>query len=88
MSVGLHRQTKCASQAEICKFDVSIFVNQQILRLQISVHDSMRVAIGCGLENLVCETLDFMGWQRATYLPHVLLEIVLTILEDQVQLIL
>jgi hypothetical protein len=46
------------------------------------------VAIGCGLENLVGETLDFVGRERATYLPHVLFEIVLTILEDQVQLIL
>lgn len=48
----------------------------------------MSVAVRGRLQNLVCEFLYCFWWQGATNLPHILFEIVFTVLEDQVQVIL
>ena len=53
------------------------------------MHHSMRMAICCCLKNLVCEFLNQIGrkWS-SNLLPNVFLEIILTVLENEVQLIL
>ena len=88
MCVGLNWETEGSSQTEICQLNISMLINQEVLRLQITMHHSMSVAIGCSLEDLISETLDFLGWERSTDLPHVLFEVIVTILEDQIELIL
>lgn len=88
MSVGLHWETESASKPEVCQLDVAMLVNEEVLRLQISVHDSVRVAVGRRLQDLIGEGLDLMGRQRPAYLAHVLLEIVVAVLEDEVELVL
>ena len=52
------------------------------------MHDSVGVAISCTLKDLVSETLDFLGREGASDVSHVLLEVELAVLEDQVQLVL
>lgn len=45
MSICPHRNAKRARKPEITKLEVIAFVNEEILRLQITVQDAMRVAI-------------------------------------------
>ena len=90
MSVRLNWKTKGSGQTKISKLDVlAICVNQQVLRLQISVENSMLVQIDERLEDLVEEELGLLLGQRLiALLFHVLLEIELEIFEDEVKLIL
>jgi hypothetical protein len=48
----------------------------------------MGVAVCCGLKDLVSEALDLLRWQRPTDLPHVLLQVVVAVLENEVKLVL
>lgn len=54
MSVSLNGKPKCSCQTEICQLHISIFINQQILRFQISMHNSVSVAICRRLQYLIC----------------------------------
>ena len=87
MGVSLHWESKCSSQTEVSELDVAFCVNEEVLRLEISVHHSVSVTVGCALENLISEGLDFLGWEWTTNLSHVLLEVILTILKDEIELI-
>ena len=52
------------------------------------MHDTVRMTISRGLQNLVCEFFDGLWRQWATNLPHILLEIVFTVFKDQIQVVL
>lgn len=52
------------------------------------MHHSVSVAVCSCLEDLVSKAFNFLRWQRASYLPHILLEIEVAVLENQVQLVL
>ena len=45
MGVCSHRNAKGSREAKICEFEVIFLVNKQILRLEVAMQDSMRVAI-------------------------------------------
>ena len=51
--------SKCPGQTEISEFDGSFLVDQKVLRLQISVQDSVRVAKFHAGEELVQNFLFF-----------------------------
>lgn len=87
VGVCLDRQAKRPSQSKICQLHVSIRVDQEILWLQVSVHDAMRVTVGSGLQNLISELLYCLRRQRSPDLPHILLEIILTILENEIEVV-
>jgi hypothetical protein len=81
VSVGFHWETESTSETEIGEFDVSIFVNKQVLWFKISVHYSVRMAVCSSLQNLIGEAFYFMRWEWAAYLSHVLLQVVLAVLK-------
>lgn len=82
MSVGFHWETECSCKTEISEFDVTIFVDKQVLGLKVSVHNSVGMAISCCLKDLVREAFDFMCGEWATYLSHILFQVILAIFKD------
>lgn len=88
MSVSLDWETKGSSQSEICQLNVTVLVNEQVLRFEVSVHDSVSVAVGSSLQNLVGKLLDFMRREGTTDLSDVLLQIEVAVLEDQIEFVL
>ena len=54
MSVRFNWKPERSRQTKICQLHISVFINQQILRFQISVHNSMSVTICCRLQYLIC----------------------------------
>jgi hypothetical protein len=54
MSVSLNGKPECSCQTKICQLHISVFINQQVLRFQISVHNSVSVAICRSLQYLIC----------------------------------
>ena len=81
MGVSFDRKTKGSSKTEVSKLDISIVVDQEILRFEISVHDSVSMAVGCTLEDLVGKLFDFLRRKRPSNLSHIFLEIILAILK-------
>ena len=59
MGISSHGYTKRASQPEISELEVVILVNQQILGLQVSVEDPMRVTVKQPRVQLMGEFLSF-----------------------------
>ncbi len=88
VSVRLHWESESPCQAEICQFDDAIFVDEKILRLQVSVHNTVSVTESGRLQDLVGEALDLVRRKRAALGAHVLLKIVLAVLKDKVELVL
>lgn len=88
MRIGFHRQSKRPCETEIGQLHVGVLIDEQVLRLQISVHDSMRVTVGGRRDDLVSELLDGLGRQRPTQLAHVLLQVVIAVLKDEEQTVL
>lgn len=88
MSISFHWETKGSCETEISKLNVAVLINQEILRLKISVHNSVSVAISSSLQNLISETLNFLRRKWPTNLSHIFLEIVFTILKYQVEFVL
>lgn len=88
MSVCFDWEAESARKTEVGKFDVTSFVDEEVLWLEITVHHSVRMAVGSRLQNLIGEALDLVGWERATHLAHVLLQVIVAVFEDQIELIL
>ena len=90
MSVGLDWEAKSAGKTEICKFnDRSGGVDEKVLRLQISVEDAVLMQVNEGLEDLVEEALCLLlGERLIPVLSHVLFEVELQVLEDEIELLL
>ena len=58
MGVSFDWETESSCQTEICELNISFLIYQKVLRLKISVHNSVSVAVGGCLEDLVREFLD------------------------------
>lgn len=58
MGICAERNAKGASEAEIADFEVSIFVDEEVLRFEIAVEDAVGVAVANSREKLVRELLD------------------------------
>lgn len=58
MCVGSKRNTKRPSQTEISQLEVSVAVNQQVLRLEVTVQDAVAVAVANAFHQLSHELLD------------------------------
>ncbi len=48
------------------------------------MHDSVCVAVGSALEDLVGEAFDFLRGEGTAYMSHVLFQVEFAVLEDQV----
>jgi hypothetical protein len=62
VGVGFHWEAEGAGETEIGEFDVSIFVNKQVLWFEISMHYTVRVAVSSRLKNLIGEAFYFVRW--------------------------
>lgn len=58
MGICAERNAKGASEAEIADFEVSVFVDEEVLRFEIAVEDAVGVAVANAREKLVRELLD------------------------------
>jgi hypothetical protein len=83
--VGLYRQREGPSKPEITKLETPALVNEQILRLHVTVHDPLGVALGHALDHLVRERLDRLLRERVFEAVHVLLQVLVQEVEDQPQ---
>ena len=90
VGVRLNWQAERSGQSEVSQLDIhSLRVDEQVLWLQISVEDAVLVQVDQRLQDLIQEELGLLFRQRlVALLLHVLFQIVLQVLEDQVQLVL
>ena len=58
MGIVLHGDSKGTGKTEVCKFEDPVFGDQQILGLQVSVQDSVFVAVVDSIEQLVEKAFD------------------------------
>lgn len=91
MCVGAERNTEGASKTEVGKFEVTFFVDQQVLGFEIAVKDAVCVAVVKTSNELVCELANNL-WTHAFASPiprdvvHVFAEVEVEKLEDEVEL--
>src|SRR5690349_8603635 len=52
------RHTKGTGETEICQLKVAVFVNQQVLRLQVTVQNTVSMTVAHALAQLHHEPLD------------------------------
>jgi len=57
VGVGPERDTEGSSETEICELEVTVLVDEQVLRFEISMEDSMSVAVVESLDELEGEAL-------------------------------
>lgn len=91
MCIGLDWQRERSSEAKIRKFDNPILADQQILRLEVSMHDPVGVTVSQALQDLIREALHLINGQSCSSivldpLLHVLLYVVIKVLKNNVQL--
>ena len=81
----VHRHAEGSRQAEITKFKFSLSIDEQVLRFQIAVQDSVLVAEGRAHEKLVHEATNCVGIEGTTVTVciHVFFEVPFTVLENQ-----
>lgn len=96
----VHGNTEGAGETEVTDLELSAAVDQQVLRLQVTVEYPVRVAegdtlgsalrthTGTHVQQLVREVLDGVEREGATISVrvHVALEVLLAVLEDEDQL--
>ena len=58
VGVSAERNTKGASQTKIGQLQVALLVDEQVLRLQVTVQDAVGMAVARALEELESELLD------------------------------
>jgi len=52
------------------------------------MHDPMGMTIGSSLKNLIGEFLNCFWWKWSTNLSHILLQVILAVLKNQIKVIL
>lgn len=67
MGIGPHGDTKCPRQAEICKLEIVSLVDQQVLWLEITMKNPVRVAIKEPRTELMSE---FLACKRVSTLQY------------------
>ena len=87
MSIGLDWKAKSPGKSEVGKLDYSVFINKKVLWFQVSMHNSMGMAISSSLKNLVSEAFNFLRRKWPTDMSHVFLQIIIAIFENQVEFI-
>ncbi len=90
MGIGSNRDAEGAGKAEVSQLEVTIAVDEKVLRLQITVEHSVRVAESDSSKHLVQKRLHLHCGQAAgsLVLVHVFLEVMLEKFENKVQLLL
>ena len=88
VSVGLNRETESSGKTKVRQlYSLSIGADKKILRLEIPVENSVAMEEYKRLKNLIQEALALGRWQGLADLLHVLLEVELQPLKNEVQLV-
>ena len=58
MGVCAERNAECACEAEVCEFEVTGTVDEEVLGFQVAVEDAVRMAVAHAGEELGGELLD------------------------------
>jgi hypothetical protein len=74
-------KTNLSTQAKVSKFDVSLVVEEDICRLNVSVKDFVPVKVGNSLDELLEDALDFRECELALHFEESR-EVVIHILKD------
>lgn len=86
--VGSQRNAECSGQTEISQLQVSSLVNEQILRLEIAVQDSVGMAVVDPPHELEGELADNV-WSHAVWDPcnvvHILFQVEVQEFKDEIQ---
>lgn len=85
---SVHRNTERSRQAKIAQFELTLPIDEQVLRFQIAVQHSVRMAVRCALEKLIHERANSVGMQCTTFptCVHVFLEILVAKFEYEHEL--
>lgn len=62
--VGTQGNTKGACKPKVCQLQIARLIDEQVLRLEISVEDTMSVAIVNSTKQLICEFLQWVWRHR------------------------
>ena len=57
MGICSHRNAKGSREAKICEFEISLSIDEQVLRLQVAMEDTMRVTVVKTFNELIREFL-------------------------------
>jgi hypothetical protein len=88
MGQSTNRYTEGSSKTKISKLDLSILINQEILRLQISMDNSLAVTMVKSIEDLIKIWLSYIRRKRGTsYLNHVRSQVVLILIQVSFQIL-
>ena len=89
MGISFDRKSKCTSESEIGQLNgLSVITDQQVLRLEVTVENPVRVKEYKGLQKLVQKALGLSSWKSRANLLHVLLKIELKVFEHKIELLL
>jgi hypothetical protein len=90
MCQGLNWNRKRPCKTKVTELNVPLLSDKNVLRLQISVQDSLGMAVIDSEEQLLHHFLDLLpGYFLALFLvfPHVLLQVILCIFKYQMELL-
>ena len=83
MGVAFERESKRPGETKIRYFDLSlVLVDEEVARLQISVHDPPLVTVEESLEDLPDNGLDMLDPEWLSFLVEILLHILVEKLEN------
>ena len=85
MSERLDGDTERSGKPEISQFQLSVFCDEDVLRFEISMHDSVGMAVVDPLDGLVDEALNQLRGDLLLDLSEVLLKVVFNVFEDKVE---
>ena len=85
MSQRLDGDAERSGKPEISQLQLSVFCDQDVLRFEISVHDSVGMAVVDPLDGLVDEALNQLRRDLLLDLSEVLLKVVFNVFEDKVE---
>lgn len=88
MGEGLDGQAESSGQSEVGDLEGAGLIDEQVLWFEVAVDDPPGVAVVESVAELVEEKLDLVRGHGGLVLPHVLLEVVVDQLEDQIELLL
>lgn len=88
MGEGLNGQTEGSGQSKIGDLEGACLVDEEVLRLEVAVNDSAGMAVVEPITELVEEQLHLVRSHGGLVLAHVLLQVVVDQLEDQIELLL
>lgn len=88
MGEGLDGQTEGTGKSKVSNLEVSLTIDEKVLRFEVSVDDASGVAVVDAVDELEEEELDLVRGHGVLVLTQIFLHVVLHDFKDQVKLLL